>query len=818
MSNLYKTFTRIACNLFVPLCISSTAYSAVFTVTSNASSGIGSLAQAILDANGTPGADVIEFNLPGGSTTITLSAGLPAITETVTINGYSQPLSAQGSIAARTIIVQVDGNSLGGNTDIFTIATTNVSISGLAITRATRYGIYVQQGANNAFIWGNYFGTDATGAVNGLGSTGAAIAVNTGNGPGGATTSGVIVGILDDNNNDANEGNLISCTRGGSGEGDGIIFWNTQNSTIAGNIIGLDKTGELNLFGNARNGILITVTSNNNVIGTNSNGVSDALEGNIIGRNNGAGILNFLSHNTVIAGNRIGITATNNTAANTLQGIEVMNSHDCRIGTDGIGGNSSVEANLICFNNGEGILLRTFNFFGLGAAWAANTDANTIAGNGIGTNMAGTLVAPNQSHGIKLIAEFDPFTVSNNIIGSNNDGSEDALEGNRIANNNNGGIVLFAPAVAGLSLGNKWSRNSIFNNNATIGIDLTATNVTDNVTSNDDGDADAGPNNLFNFPVITSVIVNSGNLIIQGFSRPNSIVEFYIADAGPNPNPLPPGYTTSFGEGQTFLFRGQDDATLGAVADAAVGTSGTYDGTQEGTGTGGTRTEARFSFTIPTSSLPFAPVNGGTRITALAYANVSGAGDASEFGPVSSIVATPVRLLSLDATLNNGKVYIKWRTAEEINNKQFEILKATESNVYKSIGTIPGSGSNSSYQFIDNNPGALNFYKLRQVDIDGGITDSKILVVRTDLVNLTMKASPNPFGSVLNLSYKLDKDETIRVKLYHFSGALARTYNIQGNKGVNNTSIADLSSLPAGNYTLELIGSHFNLRQQVIKQ
>lgn len=812
MSNLYKTFTRIACNLIVPVCLSSTAYAAVYPVTSNASSGAGTLAQAILDANGNPGADEIVFNLPGGSTTITLTAGLPAITGPLAINGYSQPGAAQGSIAGRTIVVRVDGNSLGGNTDIFTIAAADVSISGLAITRATRYGIYVQQGANNAFIWGNYFGTDVTGTVGGLGNSGAAIAVNTGNGPGGATTTGVVIGVLDDNTNDANEGNLICGSTGGNGEGDGVIFWNTLNSRIAGNIIGLDKTGELNGFGNARNGILLTVTSNGNTVGTDGDGVSDALEANIIGRNSGRGILNFLSHNTVIAGNHIGITLTENAAPNSEQGIHLMNSHDVRIGTDGAGGNSAVEANIIGFNVSDGIRLTTENFFGLGAGWAANTNDNTIAGNAIGTNLAGSLNAGNQANGILLSATFDPFSVSNNIIGSNNDGSEDAAEGNRIANNNNGGIVVNNPLVAGLTLGNKWSRNSIFNNNNLLGIDLGANKV----SSNDDGDADAGPNNLFNFPVITSVTVNGGNLTIQGFSRPSSVIEFYIADAGPNPNPLEPGYTTSFGEGQTYLFRGQDDATLDA-ADTESGTSGTYSQTQEGTGTGGDRTEARFSFTISISSLPVS-VTGGSRITALAYTNATGTGDASEFGPVSSIVATPVRLLSLDATLNNGKVYIKWKTAEEVNNSHFEVLKSTDGSAYRSIGRVNGKGSNSSYQLIDNGPEKVNFYKLRQVDIDGGVTDSKIMVVRTDLVNLTIKASPNPFSSVLNLNYKLDKDETIRVKLYHFSGSLVRSYNIKGSAGVNTTNLTDLGSLPAGNYTLELSGNGINLRQQVIKQ
>ena len=811
MSKFYKTLTRIACNLFVPICLSTTAYSATFTVINNASSGVGSLAQAITDANNTPGADIIQFNLPGGSLVINLTVALPAITEEVIIDGYSQTGAAQGSISARTILVQVDGNGIGGSNNIFTIAAENVTISGLAITRATHHAIFIQQGANNAFIWGNFIGTDATGLIDN-GNTGAGVAVDLNGALSGPGTTGIVVGTNGDNSNDANEGNLISAATG-TGEGDGVIFWNTQNSVIAGNYIGVTRNGTAGSFGNARNGILLTVSASNNVVGTNGNGVSDALEGNIIGNNSGRGILNWLSNNNIIAGNRIGVDISDASAPNAQEGILIVNSSNNRVGTDGTGGNAAVEANLIGFNISDGIRISNDNFLDFGLGNTDNTTGNIVAGNGIGTNLAGTLSVPNQGSGVRLIhdGDFASLLLSNNIIGSNNDGSEDAAEGNRIANNNNGGIVVeTAPGVTVQD--NKFSRNRIFNNNGLLGIDLSANLV----TSNDDGDADSGPNDLLNFPVITSVVVNGGNLTIEGFSRPNSVIEFYIADAGPNPNPLPGGYTTDFGEGQTYLFRGQDDATLDAP-DAQSGTSGTYTATQEGTGTGGVRTEARFSFTIPVASLPTA-VTAGTRITALAYMNAAGAGNTSEFGPVSSIVATPVRLLSLDATLNNGKVYISWKTAEEINNHHFEILKATDGSTYNSIGTVAAKGSNSSYQFIDNNPERVNMYKLRQVDIDGRTTDSKILVVRADQNTVTLKAAPNPFGSYLNLSFKLDREEPIRVRLYSFGGALLRTYNIKGNAGVNTINFTDLGNLPAGNYTLELTGSSISLKQQVIKQ
>src|SRR5436309_8704045 len=66
----------------------------VFTVTNTNDTGTGSLRQAILDAN-SMGGGTINFNIPGaGVHTITPMTVLPTITQTVTIDGYSQPGSS----------------------------------------------------------------------------------------------------------------------------------------------------------------------------------------------------------------------------------------------------------------------------------------------------------------------------------------------------------------------------------------------------------------------------------------------------------------------------------------------------------------------------------------------------------------------------------------------------------------------------------------------------------------------------------------------------------------------------------------------------
>src|SRR6266446_824601 len=96
-----------------------------FTVTNTNGTGPGSLAQAILDANANPGADTIAFNIPGAGPR-RIIAVLPAITDTVTIDGSTQP-GFSG-----TPVITLDGNnSVAGNG--FTINAPNCAVRSIAI-------------------------------------------------------------------------------------------------------------------------------------------------------------------------------------------------------------------------------------------------------------------------------------------------------------------------------------------------------------------------------------------------------------------------------------------------------------------------------------------------------------------------------------------------------------------------------------------------------------------------------------------------------------------------------------------------------------
>src|SRR6185369_10009499 len=104
---------------------------------------------------------------------------------------------------------------------------------------------------------------------------------------------------------------------------------------------------------------------------------------------------------------------------------------------------------------------------------------------------------------------------------SNNVGGTATGAGNVIAFNQGNGIHIRAGVVT--SLNNALLGNSIFSNTG-LGIELDPTGV----TANDPLDADTGPNNLQNFPVLTNVTSTAGNTAITGTLNSTATASFRI--------------------------------------------------------------------------------------------------------------------------------------------------------------------------------------------------------------------------------------------------------------------------------------------------
>ena len=223
-----------------------------YMVTTTSDSGSGSLRQAITDANNNPGADSIIFNIPGnGLHTIQPTSELPHVTDSVTIDGYTQAGATPNTNPAPqafngTITIELRGDGVIPN-GIRTSSGTS-TIRGLAIGGFQDNGIYVR--ANNTTVAGSYIGTNSSGQVDSMNPVGVNARDVTDLRIGGSTPA---------------ERNVISGNRDMN-----IILERADNSTIFGNYIGIAANGGL-LPNNAWYGIGNNSSSDVRVGSSNSN-------------------------------------------------------------------------------------------------------------------------------------------------------------------------------------------------------------------------------------------------------------------------------------------------------------------------------------------------------------------------------------------------------------------------------------------------------------------------------------------------------------------------------------------------------------------
>ncbi|CAN0605057.1 unnamed protein product, partial [Ectocarpus sp. 12 AP-2014] len=148
--------------------------------------------------------------------------------------------------------------------------------------------------------------------------------------------------------------------------------------------------------------------------GTQIGGVA-AGERNIISNNGQNGMYINAASPIQVSSNYIGTNALGNSnAGNTFHGIQVFNSTGIEIGT-------SNGAFLVISGNGiDGIRF-------------TNASNNIVQRCYLGTNANSSAAIPNQGYGIQFIG-----TSSNNIIGTNSDGTNDSSERNIISGNSSG--------------------------------------------------------------------------------------------------------------------------------------------------------------------------------------------------------------------------------------------------------------------------------------------------------------------------------------------------------------------------------------------
>jgi uncharacterized repeat protein (TIGR01451 family) len=165
----------------------------------------------------------------------------------------------------------------------------------------------------------------------------------------------------------------------------------------------------------------------------------------------------------------------------------------------------------------------------------------------------------------------------------------------------------------------------------------------------------------------------------------------------------------------------------------------------------------------------------------------------------SNDLTLPVSWLSFTAEKQNNNVLLKWQTSIESNSAQFVVEYSADGNNFTAIGTIAAAGNSNSvrnYSFVHTQPrNGNNFYRVRQVDIDGSTANSDIRRIDFNGKNKGFAIQVNP---VVNGQLQVQFYENAKAIIYNANGQTIWTSHV-----MSGAQVIDLSTAAQGVYWLK---------------
>ena len=169
--------------------------------------------------------------------------------------------------------------------------------------------------------------------------------------------------------------------------------------------------------------------------------------------------------------------------------------------------------------------------------------------------------------------------------------------------------------------------------------------------------------------------------------------------------------------------------------------------------------------------------------------------------PCEDPLFLPVEMTSFTGFAANNSVVLQWSTATETENDHFIVERSLDGSSFTAIGKVLGNGTTQTeqnYEFVDANPTiGNNYYQLTQVDLDGTLAKSNVILVETNLnESQVMGLNAN------QLQIYLDKRGETQFSIYDVTGNLVNDAAFNANKGMQTIELQN--SLRRGIYIVRV--------------
>jgi hypothetical protein len=164
----------------------------------------------------------------------------------------------------------------------------------------------------------------------------------------------------------------------------------------------------------------------------------------------------------------------------------------------------------------------------------------------------------------------------------------------------------------------------------------------------------------------------------------------------------------------------------------------------------------------PTSSTSTETTTIGASPTNLTALTQSGANSSIPNGTLfrftSPSVALPIELTQFTVKSEQRFNILSWTTESEHNNDYFNIEKTLDGETFENIGYIKGAGNSTyptTYLFTDYNSNRdINYYRLKQTDLDGKFTYSDLISIDTRIKAKIISRMVSLMGTEVNETYR----------------------------------------------------------------
>ncbi len=182
-------------------------------------------------------------------------------------------------------------------------------------------------------------------------------------------------------------------------------------------------------------------------------------------------------------------------------------------------------------------------------------------------------------------------------------------------------------------------------------------------------------------------------------------------------------------------------------------------------------------------------------------------GDNVFLGSFATVLGVlPIELLSFEGSLEGKNVRLDWQTASEKNNASFIVERSADNQTFTPISTLEGARQSDivrAYQYTDAAPlKGINYYRLKQIDLDGHTTLLKTITVENGKPKTTIMSFHNAANHLELVIHSLESSSAT-LQLIDSNGRLCYTNTHYLEAGGTHLSME--MPLSTGVYFLRLI-------------